>query len=189
MKKLLMALIFPMCLFLQACDDAGVAAGAGFVAGVIIGSTAPTCHSGYETRCSSYYNHWGYYVRECRDVYHSCARRYSAAMNLDLSGMVSDVEGQKAVSAEVARVATKYQMSFEGASMIVDALDKAKSKDLSGINALGLKKEDLMSLSKGQKVSKDGLKNLSEKLNLSEASAQKMMNKIAWEVRMTQAVR
>jgi len=185
MKKILLALILPMSLMIQGCDDRDVALGAGLIAGVIIGSHhdhAPRCHGGYRTSCSSYRDRWGNRVRECREIYNSCARHYSAEGQQEVS---YDVEA--AVSPETATVATKYQIGFDGADKIVGALGQAQQGDLAAVEALGLTKQDLQSLSRGRNISKVSMEKLSLSLNLDLPSTKSMIRQINTEVRSSKA--
>ncbi len=176
MKKLILVLLLPATLFLQSCEESDVALSVGFVSGVIVGSSGShgyrTCHGGYYTTCSYYINRWGERVRDCRQTYDYCYSRWSTEVEASqsapsaLAQVLDPSFTEGAVTSDVAHVATKYDMGFDGAQKIVSALNAGQNGDLKAIQNLGFSKKDLARLSQGEAVSDKTIQRLSENLNL-----------------------
>lgn len=192
MKKLLMlTVILAGSLGLQGCRDTDVAASIGFIGGLIVGSESHHhrhCHGGYVTRCSSYRNRNGYIVRECREVYDSCARRYSLnATGLNLpEGLINteatEIANGPKISSRVANLSEKYHISFDAAETIVEAIDQGAKGDLTQFNKIGMEKSDLEAIYNGKRVSPKALLAVSDNLKVDIGDLQLMLNDITRKV-------
>lgn len=184
-KVLLMLALLPTAFTLQGCDDAAVAAGAGFVGGVIVGGAIADRDCGYSTRCSRYYDYWGNYRRSCRRVYYSCwnpvssdpADKALAAMGIEKTPMISVRAGQ---------LADRYHMSFDSAEKVVKAFDQAKQGDFKPFAKLGIGRTEMEALYKSENLPDRAIRTLAKELNIRETHARAMvkdMNRRVQEAR------
>lgn len=193
MKRIILAVVAVASLALQSCDDTDVALGVGFVGGVIVGGAAGHnhgyCRGGYYTQCSTYINYWGERIRECRQVYDSCGRRWSSEVEnqntgfSDLAQNVADFNTPEvSASVPVASVASKYQISFDGAQKVVSALSQGEQGNIEALRTIGFSKSDLVRLYQGKNVSEKTVARLSQSLNLSQEATQGFMTQVKDDV-------
>lgn len=191
MKKLLMlTALLAGSLGIQGCRDTDVAASIGFIGGVIVGSDLDHhdhCHGGYVTRCTSYRNRNGYIVRECREVYDSCARRYStnlAGVELPsaIASQAKEVVSGPMVSTKTSNLAEKYHISFDAAESIVSAIEQGSKGDLTQFNKIGMEKSDLEAMYSGKRISNKALLAVSDNLQVDIGDLQLMLNDITRKI-------
>ncbi len=160
-------------------EEVAIGLGAGAI-GVIIGSEIsrqPRCRAGYVTRCTDYYDRWGYYRQQCRSFYDRCAHYIS----LD-SSQRGGANGE--LSLEAQSVAQNYGLSFDAAETFMRAVHQARSGDASAINAIGLTGEDARDLIAMRTPSESTLQAVAQSLDTTTETVRGMIKKLQSSIRV-----
>jgi hypothetical protein len=183
-----------------ACDEdeiaagvAGAVIGAAIVHGVNSGHGRNQCSRPREV-CSTWYDNWGQYHRDCRVVRSSCYR--SSPLGEDAQGVENSnfvTLGEKSLLSSSFRsqldaqglteedFAKEYSMSFESAKTFIDAMDLSRSGNSDGLRQLGLADADLQEMTQYKLPSAQGIGSLASKLNMRADTTTGMLNRIrAW---------
>lgn len=180
MRKVLLSLmVIPAALVLQGCTDEQVAASAGFVGGVIVGSALDDHHDHSYRRCTTYRNYRGNWVRQCRGV-GGWGYGYDHGYFDGFGGYsINSVNARAAtVSPRADKFAKRYQTSLDAAQKVVSAFDRSSNGDLSGFKRIGLDKTELTAIYEGRLPSHGAMDKLSSTLDLDPRQAEKVMKSI-----------
>jgi hypothetical protein len=84
----------------------------------------------------------------------------------------------------VSLVAQRYQIPMGSAAFLQKSLkETVEQKDLKPLYDLGISRDDLARMGQGQMISNTGLRNLSQKLDISEESARKVIRQMMEDAR------
>lgn len=144
---------------------------------------APSCRGGYREYCTHYNDQWGNVRRECRNVYENCQSRWSTALDVEGLSEVTLSARKNAVDRDTAIVASKYGISFEGASRLTGAFHAARKGDLAPVKALGLSEGDLKAVASLRMVSEASLQALASNLQVSAETAKSFVEKLIADVK------
>lgn len=159
-KLLMVSVIAASSLTMQGCNDTDVALGAGLVAGVIIGAAVDSDHDHHRHHRPN-------------------PRRYKRHHGWSTTAQTFDTRNLE--------VSQKYNIHLEASKKIVTALDKVQAGQTSSLSELGLQKKDLIALHQGRMISNESLKNLSDKLELDRVITERMIQRIASEIKAKKA--
>jgi hypothetical protein len=199
-KAVSLGLCVSIALASTACDEdeiaagvAGAVIGAAIVHGVNSGHGRNQCSRPREV-CSTWYDSWGQYHRECRVVRSSCYR--TSPLSDPLQGVENSDSvtlGEKSLLSSSFRAqldaqglteedfAKEYSMSFESAKTFIDAMDLSRSGNSEGLRQLGLVEADLQEMAQYKLPSAQGISLLASKLNMRADTTTGMLNRIrAW---------
>lgn len=126
------------------------------------------CYGGYRRACNSIRTPIGV-IRQCRNVWRPCAR-WGWRWGWGWHGAAET----QAVSARAADFATKHQLDFDAAEILVSAFDEASNGNPALLKDLGLEGAD-----HGRSPSSDTLRNLSEEFNVEKTTLEKALNDLA----------
>ncbi len=153
-------------LSLTACTDEDFALGAGLIIGVAVGSAIDNDHHDHDHRGGGRYDGGRGHGRG-PGRYH-----YSATVSDDI--LLSD----SAITAKTTAVAEHYQLPAESASVVLEALETAKAGDLSKVSELGVTREEIITMARGENPSANTLLKLSETLGLSLSEAHNLVQQM-----------
>lgn len=135
---------------LTACTDEQIALGAGVVIGAAVASSGDD------------HSHHGHYHRP--PPHHGGRRgRWSQE--------VTAVAPALLVSNDVLSAANHFQISPAAADQVLTALVAAQNKDFAKLSEIGLQREDILAIGRGENPSASALVSLSEKLGLEMGEA------------------
>ncbi len=178
-------------LFQTGCDSddaAAIAIGAGaigIIVGVGIADDHDRCHGGYREVCSTHHDRRGHRRTHCRDVYNSCAYRYEG--NFRIAGLTSNnqtsPQASSQVSAQTAAVASKYQLSFEAADLLVEKMKAAQGGNVLALQELGLANQDLQRLAHLEMISNESVRRVSDKLDTTPQTIENLLSSVIAEAK------
>lgn len=180
MKKLLLIVLLPATLLLQACNDRQVAAGVGFAGGAILGA-AIASNANRHSYYNDYYYDRGYYGGGYygRGYY---GRGYYGGGYWSLNSVQGDEAtvqlAAKSTLPKVShadRLAAKYRLSKASAQKIVLAFNQGSNEDFSGFQKIGLNTEDLASFSTYELPSDATIATMAQQLRLSPEATKAML--------------
>lgn len=187
-KVIVMSLIASSMFFNIGCDEGDVAAGiigvgVGVGVGAIVGGH-DGYHDGYhdgrrdQRRNEDRWGRGGYVRPERPGRYRECGRYgcYAASVKFD----TTNIEAASANST-VDIFAEKYHITPEASVKIQSAFAEAKDKGISSFEAIGLTKRDLKLIARKQLPAAESLKNMSEKLDMSEAQSRDLVQSMISE--------
>jgi hypothetical protein len=201
MKKVAPALALAVAVAgLQGCTDAEIQAGVGLVAigaGIAIIADAAddnhqgdhhhghyVCQSGYVRHCHDYRDYYGRLRRECSEHYESCAhqvwrsdRSFDNSLRAAQDGVIS-LQSVKEAKLSTELWAETFEMGFEGAATLVNALQAARDGHGEKLADLGLASEDVRALAHYKMISNEGLDALAQSLDLDVESTQKLLQRL-----------
>jgi hypothetical protein len=202
------ALAIAMALSLQGCTDQELATGLGVVAigagaaaiGVAHGSSdrhrdrhrhgrgRSICEGGYEYRCTTYRDYWGYERRECRNEWNSC--RYSRwqpygsadVMSLELDANLSSfatnsspVHKLEETPVEPGKWAETFKLSFDAAEFLTSSLEQAREGEMQALLDLGLSHKDVRNMAREKMPSNEAVDLLARNLNQRPENTREML--------------
>lgn len=205
-KIVAMLFVVPGLITIQGCTDEEVLATVGVIAivggAVALGAAASGDNDNHHHHNNNHYQQNNYYYQQNnhynrppyghRPPYHGYGgygRRpwaqagTSAAVRTEKLTPLASLKTADELNA-VSLVSQRYQIPMGSAALLQKSLkETVESKDLKPLYEMGISREDLARMGQGEMISNTGLRNLSQKLEISEDSARKVIRRMMEDAR------